>query len=85
MEQSAVERSGNVAALAYTIAPEFVADRVIPILAIASGPAESIQAKPLVTRTRATRNTAEMTPVMRDSLCIMSTNIMSRRPSKRTH
>jgi hypothetical protein len=56
-----------------TIGPELIAERVIPILAIVSGLAESTQAKPLVTRRKATRNTAEMRPVMRDRLCIMLT------------
>jgi len=56
-----------------TIAPEFIAELVIPILAIGSGLTESTQAKPLVTMTKATRNTAEMRPVMRDRLCIMLT------------
>ncbi len=64
---------GKVAALACTIAPEFVADRVIPILAMVSGLAESIQAKPLVTMTKATRNTPEMRPVIRYSLGITLT------------
>ena len=64
--------TGKVA-LACALAPKFIAGLVIPIVAIGSGLAESTQAKPLVTMTKATRNTAEMRPVMRDRLCIMLT------------
>ena len=63
--------TGNVAAFVCMIVPEFIAELVIPILAIVSGLADSTQEKPLVTRTKATRNTAEMRPVMRDRRCII--------------